>query len=182
MIPNPHPTLAVLDPIFNDWDCLEYFIRDLAATPHFPASITLFVVDDGSTEPAPHLSASASRSVSVEMPRLGTNLGHQRGIATGLVEIRRRGGFDAVVVMDADGEARTFNAAYRGLAWPLAVLTAYFVASLSEVFQDGWVQYTFYSLLIVLCLTGSIRHLQALATSSPLKTATPLNKSESASG
>ena len=41
-------------------------------------------------------------------------------------------------------------AAYRGLPWPLAILVAYFVASVTEVFQDGLVQVSFYTFLIIL--------------------------------
>ena len=41
-------------------------------------------------------------------------------------------------------------AAYRGLSWPLVIASTYYVASLTEVFQDGWMQHTIYSLLLVL--------------------------------
>lgn len=42
-------------------------------------------------------------------------------------------------------------AAYRGLSWPLALATTYYIASLTEVFQDGWLQHTTYSFVLVLC-------------------------------
>ena len=38
--------------------------------------------------------------------QLACNLGHQRAIAVGLVEVTKLKGLDAVVVMDADGEDR----------------------------------------------------------------------------
>ena len=57
------------------------------------------------------------------------------------------------------GLALAAIAAYRGLAWPLALLTAYYVASMTEVFQDGWLTHSTYSLLIILCVTASAQWL-----------------------
>lgn len=41
-------------------------------------------------------------------------------------------------------------AAYRGLAGPLALMAAFFVASVTELFTDGWQNHSIYSILIVL--------------------------------
>jgi hypothetical protein len=46
-------------------------------------------------------------------------------------------------------------AAYRGLPWPLALLTSYYIASLTEVFQDGWLQQSTYSLFILVCVLAA---------------------------
>jgi hypothetical protein len=50
-------------------------------------------------------------------------------------------------------------AAYRGLSWPLAIAAAYYVASLTEVLQDGWLQHTPYSLLLILGAMAAGSHL-----------------------
>lgn len=104
--------VAVLTPVFNDAECLIPFLRDLAAGCAGQNVIDVLIVDDGSTQTmslAPNDVPSGLRSV--EVLRLGTNLGHQRAIAVGLVEITRRECYDAIVVMDADGEDRPQDAA-----------------------------------------------------------------------
>jgi hypothetical protein len=62
-------------------------------------------------------------------------------------------------------------AAYKGVAWPLALLGAYFAASLTEVFQDGWLLFSTYTLLVTLCVIaasnpGPLTH----GTGNPLST------------
>ena len=65
-------------------------------------------IDDGSTlEPtASETLITASALVTLEVLHLRRNLGHQRAIAVGLAYVEARGGADAVVVMDGDGEDR----------------------------------------------------------------------------
>lgn len=104
--------VSVLTPVFNDAACLTSFLRDLAAGFTDGTTVEVLIVDDGSTEPVfltpedvpPRLS-------SVEILHLGCNLGHQRAIAVGLVEAVRRERYDAIVVIDADGEDRPQDAA-----------------------------------------------------------------------
>lgn len=98
--------MAVLAPLFNDWACLDPFLTALSAQRDLPGPLDVFLVDDGSTEARPHTISTPVSLGAVEVLRLGTNVGHQRAIATGLVEVARRGCYDAVVVMDADGEDR----------------------------------------------------------------------------
>jgi hypothetical protein len=67
------------------------------------------VVDDRSTDPItahPLVVKGDSCIRSLEIIRLVTNLGHQRAIAVGLVQVSRWPNIDAVLVMDSDGEDR----------------------------------------------------------------------------
>lgn len=61
----------------------------------------------------------------------------------------------------AVGLAIVTLAAYHGLAWPLAPMFAYYVASLTEVFQDGLLQHSTYSMLLILCLIAFAQWLQS---------------------
>jgi hypothetical protein len=53
------------------------------------------------------------------------------------------------------GVALALLAAFRGLSWPLAIIFAYYVASLTEVFQDGWLSIGTYSLVVLLAIISS---------------------------
>jgi O-antigen ligase len=46
-------------------------------------------------------------------------------------------------------------AAWRGRAWPLAILVSFGVASLTEVFMDGWLMVSAYVLLLVLAVAAT---------------------------
>jgi len=46
-------------------------------------------------------------------------------------------------------------AAWRGRAWPLAVIVSFSVASLTEVFMDGWLMLSTYVLVIVLSVAAT---------------------------
>lgn len=65
-------------------------------------------MDDGSISPPADLSNVLIRSLThlhgLEIIRLRRNLGHQRAIAVGLADAVNRKIFDAVIVMDSDGE------------------------------------------------------------------------------
>lgn len=109
---NPTPTdfrgrLTVLIPVFNDWAavCLLLPLID-EALRGLSWTVSVILVDDGSTEelPANLLSQPPSSLEQVEVLRLNRNLGHQRAIAIGLSFVQKRGGYDALVVMDGDGE------------------------------------------------------------------------------
>ena len=102
----PRPRIAVIAPVFNDWACVPPFLEDLARTPDVD-EVSVFLVDDGSTERSA-LSGSdvPAGLVTCEILHLGCNLGHQRAIAAGLVEVAGRAEFDVIIVIDADGEDR----------------------------------------------------------------------------
>jgi polyisoprenyl-phosphate glycosyltransferase len=101
--------VAVVTPVFNDWVSLSELIRNLEIVD-LPNSVrfSLFVIDDGSSEPAAILCPldKLRRFREIEIIGLACNLGHQRAIAVGLVEVCGREGFDAILVMDSDGEDR----------------------------------------------------------------------------
>jgi O-antigen ligase len=46
-------------------------------------------------------------------------------------------------------------AAYKGFAGPLGLIVAFLVASLTEVFTNGWQLHSNYSLLLVLCVAAA---------------------------
>jgi glycosyltransferase involved in cell wall biosynthesis len=99
--------LAVVTPVFNDWVSVSKLIGVLDVTD-VPGDVefSLFIVDDASSEPAMVYCPlqSLRRIKELHVIGLASNLGHQRAIAVGLVEVSRRNDFDAVVVMDSDGE------------------------------------------------------------------------------
>ena len=96
--------LAVITPVFNDSACLQPFLCDLAAGTT-DALLDVLIVNDGSTE-AIGLAANdiPERVHSVRILHLNCNLGHQRAIGVGLVEVLRQDTYDGIVVIDADGE------------------------------------------------------------------------------
>lgn len=103
-----HNSLALLCPVYNDWQSLAVLISHLDSVLEKSAlKVSLLVVDDGSTvELDLALIPQVSNIHRIECLSLLTNLGHQRAIAVGLCEIERRNSFDAVIVMDSDGEDR----------------------------------------------------------------------------
>lgn len=94
-------------PLRDDWASAAELIRrlDRALSAH-PCNLQILIVDDGSVEPCdPQAFQSPFSAVRlIRVLRLRRNLGHQRGIASGLVHIETAMPCDAVLVMDADGE------------------------------------------------------------------------------
>lgn len=87
--------LAVLVPVYNDWFAATLLLEGVRCV--LPVSVRILLVNDGSTEPAPHIAG-------VDILDLHYNLGHQRALCCGLVQLFQDGNCDAVLVMDADGE------------------------------------------------------------------------------
>jgi len=109
MIEHLKMRVAIVTPVFNDWASLAHLIAALeAAEMPGPVAFSLFVVDDGSSERAvvDYPMDTLCRIREIEFITLVCNLGHQRAIAVGSVETYSRGGFDAILVMDSDGEDR----------------------------------------------------------------------------
>ncbi|MEZ5397276.1 MAG: glycosyltransferase family 2 protein [Bryobacterales bacterium] len=106
--PDRKTTFAVLCPVFDDWPSFRQLVREIASVaPGMRSAVTVLAVDDGSSARLDALDPDDCAGLErVEVIRLLTNLGHQRAIATGLAELRADSDFDAVVVMDADGEDR----------------------------------------------------------------------------
>lgn len=96
---------AVLTPVLNDWESLSILLGEIAVqASSIGGDWSVFVVDDGSTEPMPQIDMSAFSSASVI--RLVRNVGHQQAIGIGICYIFEQQVFDAVIVMDSDGEDR----------------------------------------------------------------------------
>jgi len=105
-------SLTILIPSFNDWAALRLLLpgidRALAGAPLTNAwSVSVLIVDDGSTDPIPENWAQDFAVIqSLEILHLRCNLGHQRAIALGLYHVHEFGEADAVIVMDGDGQDR----------------------------------------------------------------------------
>jgi glycosyltransferase involved in cell wall biosynthesis len=102
-------SLAIITPVFNDWPSLLILIEAIEALEIAEdVQFSLFIIDDGSTEAASMSIGSLGlrRFREIEIVTLACNLGHQRAIAVGLVEVYSRNSFDTIIVMDCDGEDR----------------------------------------------------------------------------
>ena len=107
----PSARLAIVTPVYDDWESFRELIRrlDAMAGAKPDTVFDVIAVDDGSTEPLPGAllaDAAIAHLARVDVLRLACNLGHQRAIALGLVEVEARGTYEAVIVMDSDGEDR----------------------------------------------------------------------------
>jgi glycosyltransferase involved in cell wall biosynthesis len=105
--------LRLVIPVFNDWASFRRLLEELekvAAT--LPFQIFVTAIDDGSTDDhlAPlHDLPAFTHLAGAEIVHLSVNVGHQRAIAIGLCVAAHDqqinpGQFDAVLIMDADGE------------------------------------------------------------------------------
>jgi len=101
--------IAIVTPVLDDWPAFGHLLREVGRSLAGKVQdLDIVAVDDGSAQSfaidALELPASPIRRI--EILRLGLNLGHQRAIAVGLVDIARRDDLDGVFVMDCDGEDR----------------------------------------------------------------------------
>ena len=99
--------VVVLIPVFNDWESLGLVVRqldDVLAAQGFEAEV--LVVDDGSTSSCPESTWSGDFQAirALDVLALRCNLGHQRAIAMGLCYVDENRDYDAVLIMDGDGE------------------------------------------------------------------------------
>lgn len=107
----PGERLAIVMPVYNDWEAFGELVRrlDAMAGAERETAFDVIAVDDGSTEPLQEAllaDAPLAHLARVDVLRLACNVGHQRAIALGLVEVEARGRYGAVIVMDSDGEDR----------------------------------------------------------------------------
>jgi glycosyltransferase involved in cell wall biosynthesis len=98
--------LRLVVPVFNDWTSCNYLLQDLdRVARELPVRISVSLVNDGSMEmPVLDDVSTLHNLESVEIIHLAVNLGHQRAIAVGLCVAVEDDDFDAVLIMDADGE------------------------------------------------------------------------------
>jgi polyisoprenyl-phosphate glycosyltransferase len=102
--------LAFVIPVLDDWASFAALITeiDIQLRPS-DIMVDIFAVDDGSLTPfsIENLKLPSGSCIGrIEIIRLALNLGHQRAIAVGLCAISNCESFDAVIVMDSDGEDR----------------------------------------------------------------------------
>lgn len=104
----PPAPLAIVTPVFNDWESFGRLVRELDAVAGALAGpVRVLAVDDGSTVPPPEAALrefAPAHLASVEVLQLRTNLGHQRALVIGLADCVQRGDGAAVLAMDSDGE------------------------------------------------------------------------------
>jgi len=148
--------LVVLIPILNDWVSVAEVITGLdAAFAASPDSISILMVDDGSTIPPPAPFGPYQKLRDIAVLKLKKNVGHQRAIAVGLCYIAEKLKCDAVLIMDGDGQDVPADAArlverLKQLPAPTAVFAERARRSESLAFR---VCYGVYQLLHLL-LTG----------------------------
>lgn len=97
-------SIAILMPVMNDWiSCykLIHNIDNLDELNNY--QITIYLIDDCSTIPPPDWESELKNIKAIEYIRLIQNMGHQRAIAIGLVNLINTD-HSLVVIMDADGE------------------------------------------------------------------------------
>jgi polyisoprenyl-phosphate glycosyltransferase len=96
----PTRNVLVVTPVYEDWESLAQLSEKLLAVAR-QANVHLRVlaVDDGSVS-VPRVPLRPS----VDVLSLTCNLGHQRAIAVALAFANAHSSFDALIVMDADGE------------------------------------------------------------------------------
>jgi len=100
------PGLCFCIPVFNDWVAVERMLAELdGVVAELAEPVSVLLVDDGSTEPAPRALSFQPRALRrVQVLPLRRNLGHQRAIAIGLTYAFDKTDATAFVVMDGDGE------------------------------------------------------------------------------
>jgi polyisoprenyl-phosphate glycosyltransferase len=98
--------LCVVTPVYNDWISLRILLEklnNLAST--LGQKMMVIAVNDGSIELEPDWQGSHLDTLDgVYVVDLATNVGHQRAIAIGICVALEDYAWDALVVMDCDGE------------------------------------------------------------------------------
>lgn len=99
--------LVAIIPVFNDWKASAILLSQLdAEAANSRWRWHVIFVDDGSTETCPAPSSfPAPRAINrFSVLQLKRNLGHQRAIAIGLAYAEAHLSYDAILIMDGDGE------------------------------------------------------------------------------
>lgn len=98
--------LALVCPVYNDWTSFGILLSNLDQLfDGSGAHIHVYAIDDGSLVSTDITAFPATPNLAkIEIVKLVGNVGHQRAIMIGLCDISERADFDAVVVLDCDGE------------------------------------------------------------------------------
>ena len=105
--------VSILIPVYNDWIPLSVLLSRLDTVfRDIDIELDVVLVDDGSQEPLRkgQLSSDLKKISRIRVIELKRNLGHQRAIAIGLVQLAKEAECDVAIVMDADGEDRPEDA------------------------------------------------------------------------
>jgi hypothetical protein len=102
--------IAIVTPVLDDWACFATLVTEISSRyTGTDLVFHIYAVDDGSigSLDAESIALPPDSCIgAIEILRLALNLGHQRAIAVGLCAVADRTQFDAVLVMDSDGEDR----------------------------------------------------------------------------
>lgn len=101
--------IIFLMPVYNDWDSVRLLIKSINnVLESINQEASVMLVDDHSTIPpgTDFIDENLSHVTSIRILMLRRNLGHQRAIAIGLTQIYEEAKWDAIAIMDADGEDR----------------------------------------------------------------------------
>jgi hypothetical protein len=115
-------TVLLLIPSYNDWEAAAALLEQVEELK-LPGDLKLkaLLIDDGSILPMPGGLAKrkpGSALSSLAVMQLARNLGHQGAISVGLSQLAASGDrFDAVVVMDGDGEDAPSDILRLAEAW-----------------------------------------------------------------
>lgn len=99
---------TIVIPVFNDWLSVSKLIPQIDTVgKESQINISLVLVNDGSDEKNNLDIINTFQSIgSIRILHLACNLGHQRAIAVGLVDISNESNSEVIIVMDGDGEDR----------------------------------------------------------------------------
>jgi glycosyltransferase involved in cell wall biosynthesis len=98
--------LAVVIPVFNDWDSATKLVDHLCnqlSRDERVRDVEIVLVDDGSTSDIPEVTELPSHGLKARIIPLSLNVGHQRAIMVGLLSLVGSR-YTHVIVMDSDGE------------------------------------------------------------------------------
>lgn len=96
--------ISIVTPVYNDWESLNYLIKDLELSFQKSDFILdkIIAVNDGSNQKVP---SELDNNILLKVLNLATNMGHQRAICLGLCYCQDNiNDSNLIVVMDSDGE------------------------------------------------------------------------------
>ncbi len=99
--------LVLVTPVFNDWESLNILLQNINQQDLFGTEVSIVVINDASTVQPGAANAQINHYNainSIDVLHLNCNLGHQKAITIGLAHVVDNLEFDAVIIMDSDGE------------------------------------------------------------------------------